>query len=110
MITSKKGTLRDSVTKNLYATEHSITGRSESDKETGSIRRHDIDGGITATGGPIGEVLHNIRGPMGEVLRNKRAAQPFLNDPSSTLSQDKKAQIVKADHLGIICGYQMGNF
>ena len=77
------------------AIETPMTGR--------SVRRRAIDGGVTATG----EQTEATIGPMEEVLRNKREAQPLLSDPSTALSRDEKAQIVKADHLGIITGVDL---
>ena len=97
VLTSKRGSLTDAVSARMMDIEISSTEIIHQDKQNAferriDFRRRDIDGGVTASD------------PMAAFFSNTKVAQPFLHDPSEAFSRDERAQIVKADHLGIVTG------
>ena len=94
MLTSKKGSLSDAITKRLHGIEYTASGNVSEARRTTFEKRRDIDGGVTA------KTCAKISRGSGK----DKTTQSFMHDPSVSLSRDEKAQIVKADHLGIITG------
>ena len=97
VLASKRSSLTDAVSARMTDIETSSTGIIRRGKQNAferriDFRRRDIDGGITASD------------PMAAFFSNTKTAQPFLHNPSEAFSHNERAQIVKADHLGIVTG------
>jgi len=97
LLTSKPGSLTNAVSAKMTEIDMSSTGIIHRGAQNGFERRidstrRDIDGGLTASN------------PMAAFSSNTKTAQPYLHDPSEAFSRDERAQIVKADHLGVVTG------
>ena len=97
VLTSKRGSLTVAISARMTDNKTSSTGIIHRGKQNAFKRRidfrtRDIDGGIIASD------------PMVAFSSNTKAVQPFLHDPSEAFSHNERAQIVKADHLGIVTG------
>ena len=95
-LTPKPGTLASAVDRKMHLIDSETNGNG-ADKHKQRIRRRDVDGGQTA-----GDLLW-----MSGSKSNCKAEQPLLRDQGQALTRDERAQIVKADHLGIVTGIDL---
>jgi hypothetical protein len=94
-LTPKKGTLSEGIASKMIQIEDSITGRVYSGSRMQFEPRRDIDGGITSST------------PMDDTRGHIKPSQPYLRDPTATLTRDEKVLIIKADHLGLVTGVDL---